>query len=392
MEERKPKGLKMMKVRDLEDRSKYPPLNPILPQPPFLLLGIGSVRCLFEYSLVETKTGNKYIKDVKIGDKVNSDEGFVNVINVINQGVQLCYKIILNNNMELILTNKHQIQTKQGLLKLEDITDEEIITIDGQHKIKSKEEYGKVNTFDLSVLSENNLFYCNQILVKNSGKTNALINMMRQEPTADGDGMYGTKFFSDNLVISNTIGNDSKARFLTDAFRVEDHYENRFVDELVESQKKYPRGESPTTLLILDDIISKDFKKTTSNSINSLATRFRHYEISIMIFTQSFRSVSNIIRSNSQNVMVFRQQSSAEYEKIASEYADLCGSEETFHKYYDIAHSEPYGFLYIDGQQNPAKFYKSFEELIGIGDKLVYTGSIPQKETDLFEKENKKKK
>jgi hypothetical protein len=37
-------GLKMRKVVDLEDKSKYPPINPILPQPPFLLLGIGSVR------------------------------------------------------------------------------------------------------------------------------------------------------------------------------------------------------------------------------------------------------------------------------------------------------------------------------------------------------------
>ncbi len=269
MEETKPKGLKMMKVVDMENSSKYKKINPILMKPPFLLLGIGSVR---------------------------------------------------------------------------------------------------------------------------SGKTNSLINMMRQEPTADGDGMYGTQYFDDVLVISNTIGNDPKGRFLSDAFRVEDHFENRFIDELVESQKKYPRGEAPTTLLILDDIISKDFKKTTSNSINSLATRFRHYEMSIMIFTQSFRAVSTMIRSNATDIMIFRQQSSKEMEKIIEEYSDLCGSEELFQKYYDIAHQERYGFLYIDVQENPAKFYKSFEELIGIGDKLVYTGSIPQKENDLFEKENKKKK
>ena len=260
-------GLKMRKVVDLEDKSKYPPINPILPQPPFLLLGIGSVRCLFEYSLVETKTGNKYIKDIKIGDKVNSNEGFVNVINVINQGVQLCYKIILNNNMELILTDKHQIQTKQGLLKLEDITDEEILTTNGMYKIKEKVEYGKVNTFDLSVLSENNLFYCNGILVKNSGKTNALVNMLRRSD------MYGTDYFDDVLIISNTINNDPKGKFLSDAFRVEDHYEDRMITDLIESQKKYKREDAPTVLLVLDDILSRDFKKTSTNSINTLAQR-----------------------------------------------------------------------------------------------------------------------
>ncbi len=243
-------GLKMRKVVDLEDKSKYPDINPLLPQPPFLLLGIGSVR---------------------------------------------------------------------------------------------------------------------------SGKTNALVNMLRR-----GD-MFGTDYFDDVLIISNTINNDPKGKFLSDAFRVEDHYEDKMIEDLIESQKKYKREDAPTVLLCLDDIISKDFKKTASNTINTLATRFRHYELSIMIFTQSFRAVSNMIRSNSQNVMIFRQQSSKELEKIAEEYSDLCGDELTFLKYYNIAHSEPYQFLYIDAQQNPAHFYKSFEELIGIGDQLMYKGEIPTK-------------
>ena len=136
--------------------------------------------------------------------------------------------------------------------------------------------------------------------------------------------------------------------------------------------------------MVLDDILSKDFKKTSTNSINTLATRFRHYEMSIMIFTQSFRAVSTMIRSNSQNVMIFRQQSSKELEKIAEEYSDLCGDEAQFLRYYNIAHSEPYQFLYIDAQKNPAHFYKSFEELIGVGDQLVYKGQMPEEKIDPF--------
>ena len=253
-------GLKMHKVVDLEDKSKYPEINPILPQPPFLLLGIGSVR---------------------------------------------------------------------------------------------------------------------------SGKTNALINMLRRDYRNDG-GMYGPEYFNDTLVISNTINNDPKGKFLKDAFRVEDHYEDRFINDLIESQKKHKRSEAPTVLLVLDDIISKDFKKTSSNSINTLATRFRHYEMSIMVFTQSFRAVSTMVRSNAQNIMIFRQQSSKELEKIAEEYADLCGDEAQFLKYYNIAHSEPYQFLYIDGQSNPARFYKSFEDIIGVGDQLLYEGVEPEEKEEPF--------
>ena len=95
---KKSKPLKIMKVKDLEDGSKYPEINPILPQPPFMLIGYGSVR---------------------------------------------------------------------------------------------------------------------------SGKTNSLINMMRRSD------MYGTDYWEDVLVISNTAGNDPKMyKFMGDAFKLEDHYEN----------------------------------------------------------------------------------------------------------------------------------------------------------------------
>ena len=254
-------GIKCYKIRDEDEGSKYPAVNPILPQPPFLLLGVGSVR---------------------------------------------------------------------------------------------------------------------------SSKTSTLINMLRR------DDMYGSKYWDDTVIISNTINNDRKGKYLRDAFRVEDHFENRFIDDIISKQKVLDREDMPTQLIVLDDIISADFKKSTNNSVNSVSTRFRHYELSLMIFVQSFKAVSNMIRSNATDILIFRQQSTTELEKIQEEYADL--APRNFMNYYKIAHAEPYHFLYIDAQHNPAKFYNSFEELIGIGDKMVYTGSIPQDEEELFEKQKQEKK
>lgn len=248
----KPKGLKIYKVKDLEDKGKYAPLNPILPQPPFLLIGYGSVR---------------------------------------------------------------------------------------------------------------------------SGKTNSLINMMRRED------MYGTDYWDDVLVISNTAGNDPKMyKFMGDAFRLEDHYENKMIDDLIAHQKSYSREDMPTALLILDDIISKDFKKSSGNAINSLATRFRHFELSMMIFVQSARAVSNMIRSNATNILIYRQQSNLEWLKLQEEYSDL--APKNFANYYKISQMERYNFLYIDAQQNPSHFYSGFSELIGIGDKMLWKGKLPDDSDD----------
>lgn len=369
MESKKPQGIKIFKVKDLEDSSKYPDLPDILPQPPFLLIGYGSVRsgktnCVYEYSNVETKNGVKYIKNVKVGDYVNGDEGFVEVVAVLKQGIQSCYKIILDNDMEIILTNNHQIQTKQGLKRLIDITNEEIITEQGSYKIKSKHIYGDVMTYDLSVESNNNLFYSNGILVHNS-----LINMMRRED------MYGPKYWDNTCVISNTALNDPKMyTYMGDVFRVEDHFENRMIDDLITHQKSFKREFAPTQLIILDDIISRDFKKTASNSINSLASKFRHFEMSIMIFTQSARAISPIIRSNGTDILIYRQQSSLEWEKIKEEYKDL--APKNFVNYYNITQKRDFGFLYIKCSKNPCWFIDQFEEVIGIGDKMLWKGSL----------------
>ena len=141
------------------------------------------------------------------------------------------------------------------------------------------------------------------------------------------------------------------------------------IKELIQSQKKYEREEMPTMLILLDDILSRDFKKT--NDITYLCSKFRHYEMSIFLTTQSFRSVGTIIRNNATNVLIFRQNNAKELDKIKEEYSELCGSEELFMTYYNLAHDSPFSFLYIDAQENPARFYRRHETLLGIGDQKM---------------------
>lgn len=210
-----------------------------------------------------------------------------------------------------------------------------------------------------------------------SGKTNALVGLLRDEE------MFGDDYFDIVKIFSNSIYNDPKGKYLMDVFDVEDGYKDSHIDKFIESQKKYDREDMPTALLVFDDIINKDFKK--NNSISFLASRFRHIETSIIIAVQSFRAISPIIRSNATDIMIMKQQSAGkkgELAKIIEEYSDLAGSEERFLEYYHYAINEsPYSFLYIDAQNNPADFYLRFERKIGEGNNSL----IPVQESETEE-------
>ena len=209
-------------------------------------------------------------------------------------------------------------------------------------------------------------FLCLLIGSVRSGKTNYLVNALRNEKD-----FYGANYFDYYKIISNTLCNDTKGKYFTDAFTdCEDHYTDQMIRDLIAGQKKYEREDMPTMLILLDDILGKDFKKT--NDITYLASKFRQYEMSIFLSTQSFRSVGTIIRNNATDILIFKQQNNKELMKIKEEYGELCGSEDLFMKYYNYAHADQqYSFLYINAQSNPASFFRRHETLIGNGDKPV---------------------
>ncbi len=354
---------KVFKVKDPDPDDRYADIHPHLPQPPALLLIVGSVKqgkCLFEYSLVETTEGKKYIKNVKVGDKVLSDNGFVEVEEVFKQDKKECYKIILDNDFELILTEDHKLHTINGMKPMKDCDNEMIITKNGMKKIKYKEYYGCVECYDISVKNENHRFYCNDISVSNS---NLLVNLLCNPD------MYKDKF-DIVKIISNTLNADPKGKLLNKYFDCEDHYNDEMITDIIESQKKYEDFERPTVAMVLDDILTKDFKKT--NAVSFLATRFRHYGIGLLAFTtQSFRAVSGLIRNNATDVIIMKQQNQKELDKVQEEYGDLFPN--IFMDLYNKAIGDaPYSFLYLDMQTNPATAYIRFETKIAEGENKLF--------------------
>jgi len=188
-----------------------------------------------------------------------------------------------------------------------------------------------------------------------SGKTNLLVNMFCNPD------FYKDKFDVVRF-ISTTLNTDNKGKILNKHFDCIDHYEDTMIEDIKKTQSQYEKEDRPTFALVMDDVLTKDFKKT--NQVSFFSTRFRHYIDFYIIAVQSFRAVSGMIRNNATDVIIHKQQNTKELEKISEEYGDLVGGQESFMKLYEEAMKDRYSFLYLKLSENPAQAFIRFEKQI----------------------------
>ena len=185
------------------------------------------------------------------------------------------------------------------------------------------------------------------------GKSNLVVNLCLSPE------MYKDKF-DEVHIISNTLNADPKGKILKKYFACEDHYKDSMIDNIIDKQKSYDESTRPSVAIFLDDILNKDFTKT--NKVSFLATKFRHFGIDMLCFTtQSFRAISGLIRGNATDVIIMKQQSKKELEKIVEEYGQYYGDEK-FIEMYDNVMKKKYDFLYLKLSENPAQMFRNFEE------------------------------
>lgn len=191
-----------------------------------------------------------------------------------------------------------------------------------------------------------------------SGKSTILNNLALNPSFYNKD--LKNPLFDRTLVISNTILNDNTMRFMRDTFEYKSMYNDGDITTLLEQQKSFgERAKMPLVWLIADDILSTSFKK--NNELSFLASRFRHYNIFYTITSQNMRSLSPVIRSNTTHAIICKQQSDNELNKIVEEYAPMYKGEKNFRALYQQAiNYEPYSFLYLKLDENPAEAYISF--------------------------------
>lgn len=120
------------------------------------------------------------------------------------------------------------------------------------------------------------------------------------------------------------------------------------------------RGDARPSFIIIDDMIGK--VNWYSQSLLSLFTTFRHYEISIFVLTQKINKVCTILRENCDYAFIFMPNSQnsykALYEDFGSAFFKSC---DTFKKFIVANTSVPHQcIVYIASATNKEDKYKIF--------------------------------
>ena len=166
-------------------------------------------------------------------------------------------------------------------------------------------------------------------------------------------------------IISNTIHNDDTSRFLREQFpeTIWDTYSDEVIQNIINYQQTFPKKKMPKIAIILDDFVGTVHKKSM---IFFLASRFRHYNIGLLLFaSQILKGVPPIVRQNATDVIMGSpNHNGAELEKLAEEYGSMFKGKDNFLAMYNRAAQEKYDFLYLKLDQNPPEAYRKFNELI----------------------------
>jgi len=172
------------------------------------------------------------------------------------------------------------------------------------------------------------------------GKSTLLMNLIYNDS-------FFKNVFDEVIFISPTCLNDMTLTHLRDDDEITKICDNLhdidlILKSLVEIQKQKIDRKNNHMLVILDDMLG--YIKPRSY-LAFLCTRYRHFKISLIISSQSFRSIPNVVRTNASFYIIFSTTNNKEMEKQNEEFDGLFPNFKTLLK---KATDKPYQFLYLD--------------------------------------------
>ena len=133
-----------------------------------------------------------------------------------------------------------------------------------------------------------------------------------------------------------------------------EHYNPEELERVIDTQTKiitYMKDHKihklHSILIVIDDHADDLTFVRHSKLLHSLATRGRHQAINLVLSTQKYRSLANIIRLNASSLYVFKLKNQSELDAFIEENSALV-DKKTLLEMYKEAVKEPYSFFYIN--------------------------------------------
>lgn len=118
------------------------------------------------------------------------------------------------------------------------------------------------------------------------------------------------------------------------------------LNDIVDSE-----DEKPDTLIILDDCLG-----FLSHGLERLASKYRHYRVSVIISCQNFRSIPLICRNCASSFIIFKMHNVKEVKKMVEEFGT---SYKNFESHYNKITEKKHSFMVCDKRN--LKMYDNFK-------------------------------
>ena len=198
-------------------------------------------------------------------------------------------------------------------------------------------------------------FLCSVVGATGTGKTVAISNLLLNKY------MFGGKphAFDRVYIFSPSIYLDNSAKHLLENFTCFAEYNDTILDNILKLQQEYEKEEMPNILIVLDDSIGTE-AMARSSKISFFLSRYRHWNCSVIISVQHFRSIVSLGRANATDAIIFNIPNAKELEKIDEEWGAMYQNQ--FLSLYLQATDKQFGFLYLKLRKIPPEAYRNFTE------------------------------
>ncbi len=210
-------------------------------------------------------------------------------------------------------------------------------------------------------------------------------------------------YFDDIFIFSPTIELDNKYKLMFDklgmdfefGINVFKDYNETVLTTILSKIKRANKGKNfkdkARVLFIYDDIISLLPKNCRRTNFNKLILNNRHFNISLIINSQSLKLFDSNFRKNCSQIILFRTDNVLELKNYYEEFSALLGTtsreqKENFMKLYNYATADPHSFLYINSHNYPNIFFKNFTEEIDVP--FIVSQPIDTFTPDILRKKN----